>query len=147
MDMEMNERRHGWSFSMASCVSPGNGRWAKPITNAIEGERQPMGPLSALHDRSLFGIEQGQLLSCRLTGCVEVFRVKDHGAETNSSLETSGEKMRELRVQVGLPMGRWINGLLFTDFHMIAMPDGEGEVPADALLPTKGSTDLLQESI
>lgn len=55
--------------------------------------------------------------------------------------------MGEMRVQVGFPIGRWINGLLLADFHMVAMPDGKGEAPADALLPTEDSTNLFQQPI
>jgi hypothetical protein len=87
------------------------------------------------------------LLSCRLTGGLEVFRVEDHGAETNPSLETSREKIGEMRVQVRFPIGRWINGLLLMDFHMVAMPDGKGETPTDALLLAEDPTNLFQQSI
>ena len=62
-------------------------------------------------------------------------------------MEASEEKMRQTRVQVGFPIGWWINGLLLTDFYMIAMPDRKGETPADALLPTEGPANLFQQPI
>ena len=55
--------------------------------------------------------------------------------------------MREIRVQVGFPIGRWINSLLLMNVHVVAMPDGKGETPADALLPTEDPANLFQQSI